>query len=194
MTELRTCLVAICMQGVDQVFLTVRDWRPRVAPSGSLADAQRDQILLTLPSSFHRAGATNFLHSWTRRRTRSQGSLSCRFIYKKVDFSDVSGEPLLSTPSHTKKMATATTKPRNFFTMPTTRSTTPGMHQLSISLTEPTIFLRRSSDITAAGRERQVSADTPPAVLRGVLTLKLTNPMKIKDIQVFLEGKSGWPL
>ncbi|KAG8860096.1 hypothetical protein FRB96_004119 [Tulasnella sp. 330] len=69
------------------------------------------------------------------------------------------------------------------------------MHELTIGLTEPTIFLRRSGDVTASGRRRQESSDAPPAVLRGVLTLKLTNPMKIKDIKVFLEGKcvTEWP-
>ncbi|KAG8991489.1 hypothetical protein FRB94_012468, partial [Tulasnella sp. JGI-2019a] len=69
------------------------------------------------------------------------------------------------------------------------------MPQLTIGLTEPTIFLRRSNEVTASGRRRQMSSDAPPAVLRGLLTLKLTAPMKIKDIKVFLEGKTvtEWP-
>lgn len=37
--------------------------------------------------------------------------------------------------------------------------------------------------------------DAPPAVLRGILTLRLNKPTRIKRIEVKLEGKSRteWP-
>jgi hypothetical protein len=38
-------------------------------------------------------------------------------------------------------------------------------------------------------------ADYPPALLRGLLTLKLVKPTRVKSIEVLLEGtsKTDWP-
>ncbi|KAG8929308.1 hypothetical protein FRC03_008933 [Tulasnella sp. 419] len=66
---------------------------------------------------------------------------------------------------------------------------------LHVNLTEPVIFLRRSGDTTASGRRRQPTVDPPPAVLRGIVTLKLSKPTKIKTVSVNFSGivKTEWP-
>ncbi|KAJ9097265.1 hypothetical protein QFC21_004934 [Naganishia friedmannii] len=47
----------------------------------------------------------------------------------------------------------------------------------------------------ARGRPMQARSDEPPAVIRGLLTLKLTKPSRIRRIEVKLEGKARteWP-
>lgn len=47
----------------------------------------------------------------------------------------------------------------------------------------------------ARGRPLQARSDEPPAVIRGLLTLKLTKPSRIRRIEVKLEGKARteWP-
>ncbi|KAG8934851.1 hypothetical protein FRC01_014017 [Tulasnella sp. 417] len=66
---------------------------------------------------------------------------------------------------------------------------------LHIGLTEPAVFLRHSSDIAASGRRRQVSAEDPPALIRGIVTLKVPKRTRIKNIEVFLTGTvaTEWP-
>lgn len=68
---------------------------------------------------------------------------------------------------------------------------------LSIRLTEPITFLRgTATGEDFRGRRQLVSADAPPAVLRGLLTLRLTKAStRIKRIEVRLEGKvrTEWP-
>ena len=67
-------------------------------------------------------------------------------------------------------------------------------NSVSLHLTEPVIFLRNGLD-SASHRQRVGSADHPPALLRGLLTLKLVKPTRIKSIEVLLEGisKTDWP-
>ncbi len=45
------------------------------------------------------------------------------------------------------------------------------------------------------GRVQLASTDAPPTVLRGLLTMKLTKPSRIRKIEIRLEGKSRteWP-
>jgi arrestin-related trafficking adapter 3/6 len=64
----------------------------------------------------------------------------------------------------------------------------------TLRLTEPVIFLRNGSD-SSSGRRRVGGADCPPALLRGLLTLKLVKPTRVKSIEVLLEGisKTDWP-
>ncbi|KAG8894114.1 hypothetical protein FRB99_001501 [Tulasnella sp. 403] len=66
---------------------------------------------------------------------------------------------------------------------------------LHIGLTEPVVFLRHSSDLTASGRRRQVTSETTPSILRGILTLKLNKPTKIKNVEISIIGTSRthWP-
>ncbi|KAG8929756.1 hypothetical protein FRC02_005104 [Tulasnella sp. 418] len=66
---------------------------------------------------------------------------------------------------------------------------------LHVNLTEPVIFLRRSGDTTASGRRRQPTVDPPPAVLRGIVSLKLSKATKIKTVSVNFTGivKTEWP-
>ncbi|KAG9126166.1 hypothetical protein FRC07_004603, partial [Ceratobasidium sp. 392] len=65
---------------------------------------------------------------------------------------------------------------------------------LDIRLAEPVVFLRGSSD-TIARRRNVAHAESPPAMLRGILTLKLAKATKIKSISITLEGraKTEWP-
>ncbi|KIJ66043.1 hypothetical protein HYDPIDRAFT_87351 [Hydnomerulius pinastri MD-312] len=63
-------------------------------------------------------------------------------------------------------------------------------NSLSIRLTEPVVFVRGSE------RESRHDGDTTlPAVVRGLLTLKLAKPIKISSIELELEGKATttWP-
>uniref|UniRef100_V5EYP1 Arrestin C-terminal-like domain-containing protein n=1 Tax=Kalmanozyma brasiliensis (strain GHG001) TaxID=1365824 RepID=V5EYP1_KALBG len=69
----------------------------------------------------------------------------------------------------------------------------------SVTLTqlEPVIFLRgqSSSGEDARGRRRPVNIDAPPSQLRGLVTLYLPKPSKIKEITVTLKGtaRTDWP-
>ncbi|KAJ9110481.1 hypothetical protein QFC19_001607 [Naganishia cerealis] len=67
---------------------------------------------------------------------------------------------------------------------------------LAIRLTEPITYLRGSATgEDARGRPLQARPDEPPAVIRGLLTLKLMKPSRIRRIEVKLEGKARteWP-
>ncbi|KAK4687113.1 arrestin-related trafficking adapter 3/6, partial [Tremellales sp. Uapishka_1] len=67
---------------------------------------------------------------------------------------------------------------------------------LNIRLTEPVIFLRGpSTGMDFRGRPQTVRTDGPPAMLRGLLTLKLSKPSRIRSIVISLEGKARteWP-
>jgi hypothetical protein len=67
---------------------------------------------------------------------------------------------------------------------------------LQIRLTEPVIFLRGpSTGLDFRGRPQQISSDAQPAMLRGLLTLRLTKPTRIRRIEIKLEGKAKteWP-
>ncbi|SPO22177.1 related to ALY2 - alpha arrestin [Ustilago trichophora] len=69
----------------------------------------------------------------------------------------------------------------------------------SVTLTqlEPVVFLRgqSSSGEDARGRRRPVNIDAPPSQLRGLVTVYLPKPSKIKEITVSLKGtaKTDWP-
>lgn len=65
---------------------------------------------------------------------------------------------------------------------------------LSLRLTEPVVFLRSGSD-SASRRRRRGRAEYPPTLLRGILTLNLTKPTRIKSIEVEFEGisRTDWP-
>jgi hypothetical protein len=67
-------------------------------------------------------------------------------------------------------------------------------NSVSLRLTEPVIFLRNGLD-SASRHQRVDRADNPPALLRGLLTLKLVKPTRIKSIEVLIEGtsKTDWP-
>lgn len=67
---------------------------------------------------------------------------------------------------------------------------------LQIRLTEPVIFLRGPSTGTDfRGRPQITARDGQPAMVRGLLTLRLHKPTRIRSITVSLEGKSRteWP-
>ena len=67
---------------------------------------------------------------------------------------------------------------------------------LQIRLTEPVIFLRGpSTGFDFRGRPQIVRADAPPAMLRGLLTLRLNKPTRIRKIDIKFEGKARteWP-
>ena len=68
-----------------------------------------------------------------------------------------------------------------------------GKNTLSIRLTESVVFLRGSVDTVVTGR--RTTREAQPAVLRGLLILNLTKPMKVSSIEITLEGKaqSAWP-
>jgi hypothetical protein len=67
---------------------------------------------------------------------------------------------------------------------------------LQIRLTEPVIFLRGpSTGLDFRGRPQVVRQDAQPAMLRGLLTLRLAKPTRIREISIKLEGKARteWP-
>jgi hypothetical protein len=67
---------------------------------------------------------------------------------------------------------------------------------LQIRLTEPVIFLRGpSTGLDFRGRPQVVRQDGQPAMLRGLLTLRLTKPTRIRSIIVRLDGRARteWP-
>jgi hypothetical protein len=67
---------------------------------------------------------------------------------------------------------------------------------LQIRLTEPVIFLRGpSTGLDFRGRPQVVRQDGQPAMLRGLLTLRLSKPTRIRSIIVRLDGKARteWP-
>lgn len=70
----------------------------------------------------------------------------------------------------------------------------PSVH---IACMEPVVFLRGQSAVgeDARGRRRPINFDAPPSQLRGLLTLHLPKPSRIKDITITLVGKArtDWP-
>jgi len=67
---------------------------------------------------------------------------------------------------------------------------------LQIRLTEPVIFLKGpSTGLDFRGRPQAIAADAQPAMLRGLLTLRLSKPTRIRKIEIKLEGKARteWP-
>nr|ODN95576.1 cyclin binding protein [Cryptococcus depauperatus CBS 7855] len=67
---------------------------------------------------------------------------------------------------------------------------------LQIRLTEPVIFLKGpSTGLDFRGRPQAVREDGQPAMVRGLLTLRLNKPTRIRDISIKLEGKARteWP-
>ncbi|EJT51081.1 cyclin binding protein [Trichosporon asahii var. asahii CBS 2479] len=66
---------------------------------------------------------------------------------------------------------------------------------LQIRLAEPVIFLRGPSTGTDFRGRPQQTQDGPPAMLRGLLTLRLQKPTRIRTVSATLEGKAKteWP-
>ncbi|KAK6908782.1 cyclin binding protein [Kwoniella mangroviensis CBS 8886] len=67
---------------------------------------------------------------------------------------------------------------------------------LQIRLTEPVIFLKGpSTGLDFRGRPQAVRQDGQPAMVRGLLTLRLSKPTRIRSITIKLEGKARteWP-
>ncbi|WVQ75076.1 hypothetical protein IAR50_004685 [Cryptococcus sp. DSM 104548] len=67
---------------------------------------------------------------------------------------------------------------------------------LQIRLTEPVIFLKGpSTGLDFRGRPQAVRQDGQPAMVRGLLTLRLSKPTRIRSISIKLEGKARteWP-
>ncbi|OCF37134.1 cyclin binding protein [Kwoniella heveanensis CBS 569] len=67
---------------------------------------------------------------------------------------------------------------------------------LQIRLTEPVIFLKGpSTGLDFRGRPQAVRQDGQPAMVRGLLTLRLNKPTRIRSIAIKLEGKARteWP-
>ncbi|WRT69571.1 uncharacterized protein IL334_006559 [Kwoniella shivajii] len=67
---------------------------------------------------------------------------------------------------------------------------------LQIRLTEPVIFLKGpSTGLDFRGRPQAVRQDGPSAMVRGLLTLRLSKPTRIRSITIKLEGKARteWP-
>lgn len=67
---------------------------------------------------------------------------------------------------------------------------------LQIRLTEPVIFLKGpSTGLDFRGRPQAVRQDGQPAMVRGLLTLRLNKPTRIRSITIKLEGKARteWP-
>ncbi|KAI0753124.1 hypothetical protein C8Q80DRAFT_1150163 [Daedaleopsis nitida] len=63
---------------------------------------------------------------------------------------------------------------------------------LAIRLAESVVFLRAGD---ATGRQRTISADASPGMVRGILVLNLAKPTRITSIEVELVGKTvtAWP-
>ncbi|KZV89102.1 hypothetical protein EXIGLDRAFT_159254 [Exidia glandulosa HHB12029] len=71
-------------------------------------------------------------------------------------------------------------------------SSGPG-HSLNIRLTEAVVFLRGGVDLNSTKWHSVPNA--PPALLRGLLVLRVDKPVKVKSIEVELEGttRTEWP-
>ncbi|KAL7277783.1 hypothetical protein ACG7TL_008726 [Trametes sanguinea] len=77
--------------------------------------------------------------------------------------------------------------------MPSTAAKThPHKTSLDIRLAESVVFLRAGD---ATGRQRNLQADAPPGMVRGLLVLNLAKPMRITSIEIELVGKTltAWP-
>ena len=68
---------------------------------------------------------------------------------------------------------------------------------VQVACMEPVVYLRGQSAVgeDARGRRRQIDFDAPPSQLRGLVTLSLPRPSRIKEITITLQGKSrtDWP-
>ncbi|ORX37870.1 hypothetical protein BD324DRAFT_656128 [Kockovaella imperatae] len=68
--------------------------------------------------------------------------------------------------------------------------------QLQIRLTEPVTFLKGpTTGLDFRGRPQVIGTDAQPAQLRGLLTLRLAKPTRIRKIEIKLEAKTRteWP-
>ncbi len=76
--------------------------------------------------------------------------------------------------------------------MPTTLKAHPHKNSLDIRLAESVGFLRAGE---ATGRQRNLQADAPPGMVRGLLVLNLAKPTRITSIEIELVGKTvtAWP-
>ncbi|KAH9889437.1 hypothetical protein C8Q73DRAFT_793631 [Cubamyces lactineus] len=76
--------------------------------------------------------------------------------------------------------------------MPSTAKAHPHKTSLDIRLAESVVFLRAGD---ATGRQRNLQADAPPGMVRGLLVLNLAKPMRITSIEIELVGKTvtAWP-
>ncbi|OJT05477.1 hypothetical protein TRAPUB_3706 [Trametes pubescens] len=76
--------------------------------------------------------------------------------------------------------------------MPTTLKAHPHKNSLDIRLAESVVFLRAGD---ATGRQRNLQADAPPGMVRGLLVLNLAKPTRITSIEIELVGKTvtAWP-
>jgi hypothetical protein len=63
----------------------------------------------------------------------------------------------------------------------------PDKNFLSIRFTEPVVCLRSTERESRHGGD----TDPPPAVVRGLLTLKLAKPTKISSIELELQGSAS---
>lgn len=69
-------------------------------------------------------------------------------------------------------------------------------HSLNLALTEPFVFLHTSNDSSSRRRRRQIEAGGESAsMLRGVLSLRLSKPMRVTSIETELIGetRTEWP-
>ncbi|KAH9855952.1 hypothetical protein C2E23DRAFT_723228 [Lenzites betulinus] len=76
--------------------------------------------------------------------------------------------------------------------MPATLKAHPSKNSLDIRLAESVVFLRAGD---ATGRQRNLQADAPPGMVRGLLVLNLAKPTRITSIEIELVGKTvtAWP-
>ncbi|KAL1938554.1 hypothetical protein VTO73DRAFT_11577 [Trametes versicolor] len=76
--------------------------------------------------------------------------------------------------------------------MPTVLKAHPHKNSLDIRLAESVVFLRAGD---ATGRQRNLQADAPPGMVRGLLVLNLAKPTRITSIEIELVGKTvtAWP-
>jgi hypothetical protein len=68
-------------------------------------------------------------------------------------------------------------------------------HSLNLALTEPFVFLHTGNDSSSHRRRRQLAGGESASMLRGVLSLKLSKPMRVTSIETELIGESRteWP-
>lgn len=66
---------------------------------------------------------------------------------------------------------------------------------LQIRLTEPVIYLRGTSTGADFRGRPQAAREGTSAVVRGLLTLRLSKPTRIRNISISLEGnaRTEWP-
>jgi hypothetical protein len=66
---------------------------------------------------------------------------------------------------------------------------------LNLALSEPFVVLRTANDTGSHRRRRQIATGDSASMLRGVLSFKLSKPMRITSIEVEFTGESRteWP-